>query len=944
MKSLPDQFKTLPEPKQSSRPHLRFRNHGGFSGLRIFGILALLVAAAEILLCFAGPIAFVRKPSLAFFPPFSANLSEEEIARTTTFIEQELALTRSYTIVSQSFIEEYFMRTDPDFDRSKLKPGSYQEAQSLAQDLGLEWFAIATMMRYYDRIELSVYIRDVKYGQTIRTSTVASDSLENLFKGVGKDGEELRIRENIKTETKGITFTHYLVLALLAFQLILGVLSLTGREPGVLTEIVWASALILFLFAYIYARSANMDYMQRFIATQGYFHLAQNTALEQLRAFLRFGPILLLNGGYYVYRTILENRRKPRGHWLHRWIRPWALPWVLVSAFLFALSFPSFISLDGIGFLAWFCLVPLLLVLLSSSTGMGIVYGVVFGVLQALIINYWHGTYGFVTLHLIIISFVVEYLVFMLVMVGLIRISEKWGFLAVPVAWVLFDYVRSISVLGYPWGLIGATQYRFIPLIQIASVTGLWGIGFIVLLCNSSLAWAAAGSAFGWTWIRRAPVEDSVSERQSPGSWRKLRSCLQSLVRASQGPLFKGIFPVGIFVLLLAFSLVTGSIILHKMQARLYGNPKIPKVTIIVVQSNRDPRKHEYQDNIKRLMSLTDQAIAAAPIKPDLVVWPEGGFKLDIRYWRQPEKAQSYWGRFVREFLDYQKALGTWILTGTQDHEMLTSETGQSKRKNFNSSVLLDPQGRIVDFYHKMHLVPFSEYFPLDKERFASIYRLFEKFNISDWGIGKERVVYQHDKMRFFTPICFEDVFSDHVRRYVLRDADVILNISNDYWSLSPVEGRQHGLLALFRAVENQRPLLRSTTSGYTVYIDATGRIQPGSPEPYTAGYIIAQVPLPERRLTLYTRWGDWFPLLCGFGVLVLLVTGSVMRLLNSRRAPHLEFPAYGGPNGERRSAEFPGVDHSPDLGYSLGTRWVRPRGLARCGYAASRSSRVSIP
>ena len=921
MNSLSDQFKTLPEPKQSSRPHLRFRNHAGFSGLRVFGILAILVVAAEVLLCFSGPIAFVRKPSLAFFPLFSTNLSAEESAATTAFIEQELALTGSYTIVSQSFIEEYFMRTDPDFDRSKLKPASYQEAQSLAQDLGLERIAIATIMKYYDRIELSVYIREVAYGETIDSYTVASDSLENLLKGLGKDGEELRIRENLKTETKGITFTNYLVLALIALQLLLGVLALIGREPGLLTEIVWSSALILFIFAYIHARSANMDYMQRFIATQGYFRLAQNTTLEQLRALLRFGPILILNGGYYIYRTIFANRMKAGGHWLHRWIKPWALPWVLVSALLYALSFPSFVSLDGIGFLAWFCLVPLLLVLLSSSAGMGIVYGVVFGVLQALIINYWHGTYGFVTLHLITITFVVEYLVFMLLMVGLIKISKKWGFLAVPVAWVLFDYVRSISVLGYPWGLIGTTQYQFIPLIQIASVTGVWGIGFIVLLCNSSVAWAVAGPAFGWTWIRRAPVADTIFKRQTSGSWRKMRSYILSLLRAAPAPLFKGTFPVVIFILFLAFSLVTGSIILHKMQARLYGNPEINKATIVVIQSNRDPRKHEYRDNIKRLMSLTDQAIAAAPTKPDLVVWPEGGFKLDIRYWSQEEKAQSYWGRFVREFLDYQKDLGTWILTGTQDHEMRISETGESKRKNFNSSVLLDPQGKIVDFYHKMHLVPFSEYFPLDKVRFASIYQLFEKFNISDWGIGRERVVFQHDKMRIFTPICFEDVFSDHVRRYVLRDADVILNMSNDYWSLSPVEGRQHGLLALFRAVENQRPLLRSTTSGYTVYIDATGRIQPGSPEPYTAGYIIAQVPLPERRLTFYTRWGDWFPLLCGFGVLAMLATGSVMRLLNRRRAPHLESPAYDGPKGERGSADFPDVDRSPDLGYSLGTR-----------------------
>jgi len=72
---------------------------------------------------------------------------------------------------------------------------------------------------------------------------------------------------------------------------------------------------------------------------------------------------------------------------------------------------------------------------------------------------------------------------------------------------------------------------------------------------------------------------------------------------------------------------------------------------------------------------------------------------------------------------------------------------------------------------------------------------------------------------------------------------DVILNMSNDYWSLSPVEGRQHGILSLFRSVENQRPVLRSTSSGYTVYIDATGQIQPGALEHYREGTLIARVP-----------------------------------------------------------------------------------------------------
>jgi apolipoprotein N-acyltransferase len=297
------------------------------------------------------------------------------------------------------------------------------------------------------------------------------------------------------------------------------------------------------------------------------------------------------------------------------------------------------------------------------------------------------------------------------------------------------------------------------------------------------------------------------------------------------------------------------------------------------------------------------------------VAWPEGEFEIDIRYWTQPEKRKTYWGRMVDELLEYQRNLGTWLLTGTIDHEMITSHDGKEERVNFNSSVLLDPEGRIMDFYHKINLVPFSEYFPLDKEKFSGLYEMFQNFEISNWGVGEERLVFQHEKMRIATPICFEDVFSDHVRRFVIQDVDVILNLSNDYWSLSPVEGRQHGILALFRAVENQRPLLRSTASGYTVSVDATGRIQPGALEHYTAGYTVAQVPLPEATFTLYTLWGDWFPPVCGIGVLAFLLglaIISVLRRVTGRLASSTIEACVSHSSSMRSTIRLPGHPNSP--------------------------------
>jgi apolipoprotein N-acyltransferase len=842
-----------------------------FNKLHIFGIITLIVAIIEIILCFMGPIAFIPKPSLVLFPVISSTLTDEESNVVTDLIEREFAFMKSYAIVSQNFIKEFYVRTDPDFDTTKLQPENYTDAHEIARELDMDRFATASVYNNYYGCNLSVNIRDVRNNELITSHRFTSDNLENLLKGIGKDGEKLNFQENLKNNTKGITFTDYLILGLLLIQLSIGLLALFGKNPGILIEIAWASALILFLFAYIHAQSANMDYMQRFIASKGMINLAKSTALEELYTILRFGPILLLNGIFYVYQSIQKNRevRISKKHWLYSWVSTWALPWVVISAVLFALSFPSIVSLEGFGILAWISLVPMFLVLLTKTPVMGIFYGTVFGVLQALFINYWHGTYRYITLHLITIAFFVQFLVFMTFLVLLIKASGKWGFLITAAAWVVFDFVRSIGILAYPWGIIGTTQYQFLPLIQIASITGVWGVSFIILLCNASLAWAIAAQALGWKWPGRENSLSQVWDEYKIKPYRRFLNNLQAKFRFSRFML-----PIVVFLAVFLVSMVIGSSILRTMNAKLYDDPETPSATVVLIQQNTDPRKHDYKENLQILMDLTDEAINSLPEKPDLVAWPEGGTELDLTYWTKPERQNTYWGKVIGGFVEYQKNIGTWLLSGTQDHIMEPLETGKLKRVNYNSSVLIDPQGNIMDFFHKMRLVPFSERFPLDKVKFSGLYELFQTFNISNWGVGEKRLVFQHEKMRFATPICFEDVFSDHVRRFVLQDVDIILNISNDYWSLSPVEGRQHGILALFRAVENQRPLLRSTSSGYTVYIDATGRIHPGSPEPYTAGYTVAKVPLPEKKLTFYTKWGDWFPIFCGIaaGIAILIL------------------------------------------------------------------------
>ena len=238
-------------------------------GLRLFGLLFVVVFTVELLLCFSGPFAFLRKPTLMLFPPFSTGLSEEQVAEVTSYLEREIALTNSYSIISHSFIEEYFIRTDPDKNMSKIGVVSAKEALEISKELGLERYAIATVWKTGYRYQVTVTVRDVRDGETIRTGRLYVPTIEDLANGIDTDGILTGFRDDLAVETKGVGFTDYLVLALLALQLLVGLVALLGRDPGMLIEVVLAPAVILLLFAFIHAQSANMDYVQRYIANGG---------------------------------------------------------------------------------------------------------------------------------------------------------------------------------------------------------------------------------------------------------------------------------------------------------------------------------------------------------------------------------------------------------------------------------------------------------------------------------------------------------------------------------------------------------------------------------------------------------------------------------------------------------------------------------------------------
>jgi apolipoprotein N-acyltransferase len=187
----------------------------------------------------------------------------------------------------------------------------------------------------------------------------------------------------------------------------------------------------------------------------------------------------------------------------------------------------------------------------------------------------------------------------------------------------------------------------------------------------------------------------------------------------------------------------------------------------------------------------------------------------------------------------------------------------------YNSAVLVDPQGRDVFTYDKIHLVPFGEYEP-----FPLIHRVVSSVSSEVGGFRKGTnysIGHLPNGFTFGTFICYEAIYAGEVRHFAANGAELLVNISNDGWFGRSAAAEQHLRMARVRAVENRRWMLRVTNSGYTVTIDPYGRIYSPLPVDVRAA---ADLPYDFRTdKTIYTRLGDWFAWLCVLVSAILLAT-----------------------------------------------------------------------
>lgn len=470
--------------------------------------------------------------------------------------------------------------------------------------------------------------------------------------------------------------------------------------------------------------------------------------------------------------------------------------------------------------------------------------------------------------------------VYLPLFVGLTRVAVRqvgvpfW--LAAPVVWTGLELARAHVMTGFMMGSLAHTQYRWPLVIQISDLFGEYGVDFVMILV------AAAITDCGFR-LREGDVKH-----------RTARSILAPLLPAA---------------ILLAATLLYGDSKLRaagsKNQQSSISNQQSPSsVRIALIQGNSaadwktDPEKQ--QSIMTEYVDLSTQALAKAaaldnrPI--DLLVWPETMFRSPLRSFepgfRLPpdskvtiEQVTSY-GR--RDLADLTARLGVSILVGVDRIVFLTGDGTPTTTPDFllyNSSALVDSEGKILGAYDKSHLVMFGEYVPFSKY-FPLLKRISSITGAAEAGIGP--VALESNGVNYVPSICYETVIPHVIRRQVSTlDAagqrpDVLVNLTNDAWYWGSSELDMHLACDVFRAVETRTPLVIAANGGISAWIDHSGRIRAESPR-QQPDVILADVELNRTPTpTVYVRIGDLFALACLTACVILAIIGWQTRTRNS--------------------------------------------------------------
>lgn len=511
----------------------------------------------------------------------------------------------------------------------------------------------------------------------------------------------------------------------------------------------------------------------------------------------------------------------------------------------------------NLSFLAWFALVPFVLVCTPQTPKKRLI---ITAYLVSLV--YWLGNLYWL-MHLTTPGYICfglwQALYWPLLALGVRYLrSKNWPMiLAIPLLFVGAESFQSFVFTGFNWYFLGHSQYLNHRLIQIADITGVFGVSAVLAMSNGILS---------------ETIYSILHKKSFARLWIQLAS----------------------------FAIILYAIGIYSRQSIYLGHTG-PKIG--AVQSNVPSSIKEETENAQMIMddlfALSDQCIAAGA---KLVLWPETMVLAPLNpsyrmYWNPGDEPVE----FDKQLGSYAKKKLSYLLVGAQAAKVGEVNGKLEVTNRFNSAYLYEPDGFQSSLrYDKIHLVPFGEVIPF-KESFPPLYRFFNMFSPYDYEYsltaGREYVLFpvklDEKEYHFGVLICYEDTDPDVARKMVYKNgnktADWLVNISNDGWYVSfkdnqvkpSVELAQRTAICVFRCIENRISLVRSVNTGISCLIYPDGTIQnqyiagnlpiTGMERQGMAGWFVDAIPL-DSRITFYTKYGTWIDKLPAIGICLIAI------------------------------------------------------------------------
>ena len=516
-----------------------------------------------------------------------------------------------------------------------------------------------------------------------------------------------------------------------------------------------------------------------------------------------------------------------------RWI--WSVRGaMLLCGALLVLTFPAV----NFGYLAWFGLVPGLVLIARSPTAReGGIRAWWLGTGYLIAALYWMAPEIGPAVLLVAAVFGVLWIPFGVAAQKLLRPPLSWpralaALVVVPSCWLLTEWLRSWQALGGPWAVFGVSQWQHPAMLALASVGGVWLISFALVLANVAIVLALAS-------LPR--VGAAVLPGASQRSGLAVLGAAAALASIGAGPL--------------AFALTPPS-------------PAVRQVTIAMVQPGVINNASLRADASEALTGQLSQGGTLGGVRPDLIVWGESSIAVDLTL---PSSAAA-----LRQIEALSAADGADVLV-SQD----ATVPGKGHEK---WSVLVSPAG-IKGIYVKTRLVPFGEYIPF-RQQLGWLTKISKAASSNMVPGTGAHLLYATDRQGRPLPIgvlvCFESAFPDMSRVDTDKGAQLIVYQS----ATSTFQGTwgpdQHASLGAVRAAETGRPVVQAALTGDTVAYDARGRLlawmgQSGH------GVVTVRLGLPAASdRTIYDRLGDYVP----WTAVAIAVIAALVMFANSRGLP----------------------------------------------------------